>query len=719
LLQIICKFAECLQEAPMELAIPTSILRTARDNASLSQAEIAEKLGISGSVISRLEKAETTDRKMAWRYLEMIPTEESSAIRAFYELNWTITDRPNFQHPDREILWRIEQSLQELLGFEEADSFDPILAPPVQSLRKRLIVTAQFLYRADHNIAWVGDLGVGKTTALSFLTNLLIPGPAGQLRSVFPTGSGRMTVCEVVIKAAPAFGIAADCLKNDEVRLLVAELVEGLKKKGESGVTTEIDRVLRNMSKLNRTSTVSVDGKRIFADPIREMLSSCDDTDILVDRIVLKMNLEQRTQSQLILSQDDQHGIAWLAENVSKINHGQHSGFSVPSRITVLMPSKLLRNSRYQISVIDTKGVEGITQRTDLDAHIDDPRTITVLCSKFADAPGATAFSKLREIKDSGSDAVDRGRLCLLVLPRDGEAKNVVDDSGSTPETVDDGYLIREDQIRQAFAKEDLKDIPVMFFDVSRDSAQDIWEKLSQRIGSLRDIHHGRTDRLVEAASRLMANADVARSQQARIRIAKMTTMLKKRLGSLPSSVRPAHHNLIAQARRVHPSSLAASMNRKGEWDNFAIHHILGVGVRADANARTLDPFVRIDEQLATLVDEFKQLADIQQLLASLRDEASDWRQEFLAQALVVGRTAFKPYLDDAVDLWHRCVARWGGGSGYREDVSKNLEDWFETNPDLAAARKRVETGLRQAWRELVLDRLVAATRTEIPAEEP
>ena len=625
----------------MELAIPTSVLRAARENVPLSQADLAEKIGVSASVVSRLEKAETTDRKMAWRYLEVIPTAESVAIRNFYQLDWAITERPNFQHPDREVLWQIEHSLQELARFEEGDTFDRILAPPVQSLRKRLLTVAQFLYRRDHNLAWVGDLGVGKTTALSFLANLLLPGPGGQLRSVFPTGSGRMTVCEVVIKAAPAFGIAVDCLKNDDVRRLVAELVDGLKK-GESGVTTEVDRVLRNMSKLNRMATISVDGKRKFADPIREMLSSCDDTDAVVDRIVLKMNLEQRMQSQLILSEDDQHGIEWLADNVSKVNHGQHPGFSVPSRVTVLMPSKILRDSKFEISIIDTKGVEGVTQRTDVDAYIDDSRTLTVLCSKFSDAPGTTALSKLHEIKDGGSDAIDRGRLCLLVLPRDGEAKNVADDRGATPETVDDGYLIREDQVRQAFAKENLKDIPILFFDISRDSPQTIWENLNERIATLREVHCGRAERLVGAAAQVVATPDAARSQQARIHIAEVIAMLSNRLAQLPISVRPAHQNLIHQTHRAHSSSIAASMNRKGEWDNFQVHHILGVGVRADANARTQDLFVRIDEQLAILIDEFKQLTEIQQLLASLRDDASDWKQEFLAQALVVGRTAFK-----------------------------------------------------------------------------
>ena len=78
----------------------------------------------------------------------------------------------------------------------------------------------------------------------------------------------------------------------------------------------------------------------------------------------------------------------WLSSNISKINYGQHPKFSVPHRITVLLPLEALRETPFLISVIDTKGVEGTTQRPDLMAQIEDTRTVTVLCCKFSDAPG-------------------------------------------------------------------------------------------------------------------------------------------------------------------------------------------------------------------------------------------------------------------------------------------------------------------------------------------
>jgi hypothetical protein len=51
------------------------------------------------------------------------------------------------------------------------------------------------------------------------------------------------------------------------------------------------------------------------------------------------------------------------------------------------------------------------------------------------------------------------------------------------------------------------------------------------------------------------------------------------------------------------------------------------------------------------LGQQFDQLADVRQLLATLREEINDQRQEFLTQALTVGSEAFKSYLDNAHDL--------------------------------------------------------------------
>lgn len=695
----------------MEANLPTAVLRAAREKAGLNQAALAARLEISASVVSRLEKTETVDAAMAHRYLAAVGTDECADIRAYYELDWRISERPSFLHPDRQVLGEIETALQKLEAFESSADFDPILTRPLEDQRRRLLATAQFLFRTDHGIAWIGDIGVGKTTALSRTTNLILTDADGQSRSVFPTGSGRTTVCEVVVKVAPAHGISAKSLGEERVRELVSDLVSGLQG-GETGVSAEIERVLRNMADVRRRAVTGPDGRRSYADPIREMLATSS-VDEVVNRILMLMALGSRTQNQMILSEDKEKGVEWLSENIARINNGQHPGFSVPERITVLLPSRALRSSPFDLSVIDTKGVEVTTQRADLRSQLDEPRTLVVLCSKFADAPGATPSAIVREMRDGGSDAIERGRICLLVLPRDGEARNVRDDAGETPETIEDGYAIRDYQIRQALAADGLPEVPVFFFDAARDDPKAVWSALGAQLQALREGYRDRARRLAGAAVDLIANADVARSQEARTRIAAVVAAAVERASDLPISTRQAHMNLVEQLRLGHQSSICAAVNRRGDWVNFSVNHILGVGVRQDAFNRSKDPLVRLDEALAGLADEFASLTDVVEQLGALRDELADWKQAFLGQAMAVGRAAFRTEMDEAVELWRWCRQQWGAGSGYRERIAAHVQEYFQTEPGLEPARLRVEAGVGQAWRELVLENLAAATRVD------
>src|SRR5258705_9925300 len=104
----------------------------------------------------------------------------------------------------------------------------------------------------------------------------------------------------------------------------------------------------------------------------------------------------------------------------------------------------------------------------------------------------------------------------------------------------------------------------------------------------------------------------------------------------------------MAEAKKTHQNSVAASVNRRGKWENFPVAHILGQGVRIDANLRTRDIFVRIDETIEGLKDDFAHLGDISQFLQSLKDDVEEWRKEFLARVALAGRTLFSPYLSQA-----------------------------------------------------------------------
>lgn len=689
--------------------VPTKILRMTREQSELSQTNLAAELGVNASVVSRLEASEQADGKMAERYLRALKTPLADDIIAFFSGRWRHIERPDFLHPDRTVMWDAEHALQILETFERSSQFDPILQAPLTKLRNRIIAEVDFIRHREHGIAFVGEIGVGKTTALSFVTNLITTDKE-QPKSIFPTGSGRTTVCEVAIKVAPAFGIAVDCLTEDQIRRLVIDLINGLKF-GKSGLPSELERVVRSMADLRRVTrrAKSPSEKPITIDHLKELIDKFDDVDTVIGEVMARMKLESRTETQMILSRDTEGSIEWLSSNIGKINYGQHPKFSVPQRITILLPLETLRETPFLISVIDTKGVEGTTQRPDLMAQIEDARTVTVLCCKFPDAPGGVALSIVREALDSGSDALDAERLCLLVLPREDEALKIVNDSGDTPTEIEEGYAVREAQIDQQFATDGLPNIPINFFQVGSDEPEDVWHWLTSRIQAVRAAKVERIKRHVSAAENLVTNADIAKTRQARRTIADTISKAAERFSVLPSVVRPAHLNLVAEAKKTHQNSVAASVNRRGNWVNFPVAHILGQGVRIDVNLRTRDIFVRMDEAIEGLKDSFAHLNDVAQFLENLKDDVEEWRKEFLTRVALAGRTLFSPYLSQATEMWDRCEKRYGEGAGYRVDVSGIFQEQFESDKEAMATSRKVENQIAAIWSQVIVEPLEIA----------
>lgn len=699
------------ERTKMDDQIPTILLRMAREKSGQRQADVAAKLKVSASVLSRLESAEAADAKLAKRYLEVLGTSLANEIIEFFARRWRHLERPDFMHPERETIWAAEKAMHALHEFEKGRDFDQILQNPLTNLRKRITAEVDFIRHTEHGIAFIGEIGVGKTTALSFVTNLLVP-DGEKKTSVFPTGSGRMTVCEVAIKIAPTYGIAVDSMDEEEVRLLVSDLVNGVAS-GKGGLPSELDRVIRNMADVRRVTVRSRKSgeKPTTIDHLKDLIDRMGDVDAVIAEVVAKMKLETRTGTQIILSKDTEDSMEWLSKNISRINYGQHPEFSVPQRITVLLPLDALRETPYALSVIDTKGVEGTTQRADLMARIEDERTVTVLCCSFADAPGNVPMSIMRDAIESGTDAIEANRICLLALPRNDEALKIVDDMGNRPMSSEEGYAIREGQIEQQFATEGLPNVPVNFFHVESDSPEDIWAWLIERIGAIREAKVARIHRHVEAANNLVTNADVAKTREARTAIADTMRKAAERFRDLPPVIRPASSNLVTEVKNTHQSSVAASVSRQGDWSQFNAAHILGQGVRRDVNLRTNDTFIRIDEAIEGLKDDYGHLADVAQFLENLRDDIQEWRKELLSRGALAGRMLYAPHLtSQAGALWQACYDRYGEGSGYRIDVSQQFQTHFDTNQDALATALKVENQVKTLWIQIVIDALLDAS---------
>jgi transcriptional regulator with XRE-family HTH domain len=695
-------------------SVPFEVLKHVRDKKRMSQAAVAAAMGTVPSVLSKLQRSEEVEPELAERYLEAIGSDLAGEVREFYSRHWLASDPPSFLHPDREVLWRIDGALASLAKFEKSGKYRPILRGPIDLLRGELTSVLQYLGRRDHTIAWVGDIGVGKTTALAHAVGLLVGDGRGQRKPAFPVGSGRTTLCETEVRVSTTYGVAVEPLQNEEVIRLARDLVSALAPGATGvGVPAEINRALRNMAGMRTKRELVGEEEFQVIDPVADLLDSGLTIDETVDRFTAAMRLTERKHRQALLPEGSIDGLKWLSTLVSKINNGQDELFGIPRRITVLIPSDNLSADGQVLSVVDTRGVEGTTQRPDLIAHRDDARTLIVLCAKFADAPGTSPTRFLEDTRSSGSDAWERNRLCLLVLPRGEEALQLpgLDEPVSSRA---EGYAIRKQDIAHALVKAKAEGTPVYFFDAHADKPARIWEQLRAQVSRMRKAYEDRAISAVEGVENLIKNVDLIKTGEARRRIEEASRLLLKQVRRLPETVRPAYLNLLDQLEATHPSSIAASIVREGEWETFDITSILGMGVRIDANKRIAEHSSRIEFKLQEFEADHAELRDVTESVQAIRTLIAEGRQEFLTIAHAIGRDAYGHLISRTREIWERSERRYGLGPGYKHEVASYWREFFESGDQPQnEARRAIDGRLQKAWEQTVLERLKLGTRAE------
>ena len=84
--------------------------------------------------------------------------------------------------------------------------------------REFLIESSNYLKNNHHKIAFIGKVGVGKTTAISKLLNLMDGN-----NELLQTGGGRTTICEVEIRESDKISIEIEPYSNEEIRKYLEE----------------------------------------------------------------------------------------------------------------------------------------------------------------------------------------------------------------------------------------------------------------------------------------------------------------------------------------------------------------------------------------------------------------------------------------------------------------------------------------------------------------
>jgi transcriptional regulator with XRE-family HTH domain len=705
------------------------ILIQLREEKGLTQAQLANKLAFTPSRLSRLESGETAlSQEEAVQIAKAIDSEAASAYATYLTTEWRITDRPGFNHPSREQLWKAEAALQRLEQLEGDPELKNAFIQQIKSLRAALERVVGQLQSTEHPAVLIGPPEVGKTTVGCELAGLRRR-TESELdlddQMALQTGGGRVTISEVHTKNGSDFTVSVDPCTVEEVHQYVSEFCDDLlrtlhKQDGEmGGISAEVERAIRNMSKLTVKRTKLPDAKMQSEDLALELAKGFPEKKDLLVQILTRMDLPRRISTSISYPRDTTlSGLDWVSKTAGEINYGRHPDFSLPRRVEITVPARILGAEEFDIRIIDTRGVdEPSAPRRDLQAYLDDDRCLVVFCSKFGDAPTGATLAVIERAISGGLREALLQRGLLLVLPRGDEDLKVRDNS--TAQRVansDEGRAIRLDQIRTTLLHHKLQDLPVQFLNVRREEDCDaLRREIVCRIREMRRRKAAEIDLLVASIERLVANKAVEETRAVFQAATKPLRIWFSRNGCLPPANGDSHDALLREMAGLrYVASLRASVNRRGSWYNFNYWHGLGFGTRTE----TVD---RSEEQLNELKVLIKaalqdaEYAPAHDFLRFFLSEVEKAVAGFYQQAQTLGETAFETELSGDSQYWSTCQERWGAGPGYRDDIKHWTNDWF-TEEARNEREAFIDGEIQRRWKGM-LDELHAQISSKESAE--
>lgn len=682
-----------------------------RDQAGLKQAELARKVTWSQAVLSRVESGDRDITKEELdQVLKAIGSDDALRLADRLRREWRVLPAPPLDHPDQETLWAAEEAGQQLEALANDDQVTGSFQRRIDEYLEELRQIGGLVLRRDHTIAFIGSIGIGKSTAICRMAGLEITQDGGGLQPVLEAGAGGITICEVHVYTGPQYGVIVEPCSDEEIRQHVNEFAEHIGRSSGSadenttnpdadsqGISKEIERAIRNMAGL-RVRKEKVGGKFVRRDEAKRLASECPSSRELVVEVLSRMQLHKRDARHIWYdASKGKSPMAWLKESFEAINNGRHGDFTLPKRIEVVVPTPVLSGVELTTRIVDTKGIDRTAARADLEVHLNDPHTLAILCSGFNNAPSAEARLLLERAKEAGVRHLTL-KAALLTLPRPEEAMAVKDDAGERVETVEEGYDLKGDQVRTALEPMGLQDLSITFFNAREDAPASLQRFV---IDQLLRVRAHLTERLNLATSNALQVVANQAQEQTQAVLREAAGQLKNWLqqnSECPDLKQQIQVSLIKELTEAHASTIHAAVRRGGDWPNLNYGHQLGHGARVlvvSSLGRKLQDFKAISENLRTNPEYAAAVMLISQservLIAAFDD--------VLRKMQLLGETLFENELRKDATFWRDCENEWGQGGGYRERIAERSRDWFN-NERRDELNNTIQSLLSSQWQE-------------------
>jgi hypothetical protein len=584
--------------------------------------------------------------------------------------------------------------------------------PEESSTRKQLEnhlelhgVSCNYLTQKEHRLAFIGNVGAGKTTSICHLLNLL-----DGKTPVLSTGSGRTTLCEVEIKYGEQLSISVQPCSDIEVKSYLADFSLYLKASSQDSrpsnedtfkLSAEVERALRNMLDLKVSRSKDSEGKRLTIDAAKNLADSFNTSIELLNELEDRIQLINRMQTHFEpTSAIDNNN--WLHETFKTINSGTHPKVGLAKKITLTIPDFSLNFKGFSITVVDTKGVDQTVNRLDLDKCLTSERTVSVLCSRFNDAPDKTTVSMVENSLKAGLKNRISSETMILVLDREGEAEDVIDVDEAVGDK-DEGREIREEQITNDVSQRlQVNDLSVLFFDAKRDGTENLLSTFVDKIKMLRKTHESHLQDIEIAVSEIEIELTSQSAKQAKKQVLQTLEPWLKKSHLCSPSLGEYFVPLISDIsdKTTYAASIRASVNREGDWHNFDYYQILASAARSQC----VDVIRPLQDNLLVLLDNMLSQNELQpaySLLKQLKNTTNTRLDELYQMALARGRSTYETKLKADSSFWNDLYSEWGAGPGYKKRISTQSHNWF-LHSNYSLLENKASQEVSASWKRFV-----------------
>lgn len=580
----------------------------------------------------------------------------------------------------------------------------------LQDITDRLIKINKILNIEQYNLVFIGQVGAGKTTAICHLFDLVREVEDTRLRGLkqvkikkvkelLSTGSGKTTICEVVIRPSNRTWIEIEPYESAELQQSIEEFglwiwqkthSEAIKERVEIP-PDELLRAIRNIVDLPETV---INGK--MSDLALEF-AACFSIERYPDfkqKLIDRGRLDKRVETEIFPTEVDRDRKLWLNRIFQALNVAKLPNFSIPKRIYINLSEEFLDFSNYPRfgSIIDTRGLDLATKdRRDLAYYIrETDDSICIFTERFSSAP-SNVIQIIGKYLTSTAKDLDT-KFALLVMPRKGEPEKVLGFDGQAVDDFDQGIALRKANIDNVFTNENINfsENNILFYDALQcylgDGSLDLNYERSdidvERERIFTEINQLIIDReqqltqeihlLTEQFHQIASGNNLTQIEDAIVRDAakKICDFSDVELGTARFSIDyvdmlPDHHSM-----------LRATNNRYGQYELRGIDIYFNGRYLAESLIRKSTQIAKMEifKIISYVEAEISEGSTLHPILQRLRSQI-DANYEAISidlgteiETILTNRILAPQDYDDCI-FWQNAIDRWGQGSGYKIDV--------------------------------------------------